>query len=126
MNLPIVPALLVVAGLAALAPLGKTLLVADSGASASSAASSSSSTPSPLDLVYHRPTEKTKLRNYGFDTFGPYPVAGAAILGAINQADKTPPEWGARRQSLRRANWVRLRHRHDNHDDAVRVGESLS
>jgi hypothetical protein len=35
-----------------------------------------------------------KLRNYLFDTLGPYPIVGAAILGGINQADKTPPEWG--------------------------------
>jgi hypothetical protein len=34
--------------------------------------------------------------HYLFDTFGPYPIAGAGVLGAINQADKTPPEWGQR------------------------------
>src|SRR5450755_567109 len=98
MNLPIVPLLLAIAGFATLAPLGKTQLVAESRTSAASAddsaAASSAATSHPLDLTYHRPSEKTKLRNYTFDTFGPYPIAGAAVLGAINQADKTPPEWG--------------------------------
>ncbi|HEY8715548.1 MAG TPA: hypothetical protein VIM00_09205 [Candidatus Acidoferrum sp.] len=45
-------------------------------------------------IVYERPTEKTKLENYFFDGFGPYPIAGAAIIAGINQADNTPPEWG--------------------------------
>ena len=45
------------------------------------------------DLTYTRPTEKTRLRNYFFDTFGPYPIVGAAIAGGINQVDNTPPEW---------------------------------
>ncbi len=47
-----------------------------------------------LDLGYRRPTEKEKLHGYLFDAFGPYPIAGAALVGAINQASKTPPEWG--------------------------------
>jgi hypothetical protein len=79
----------------ALAPVGKAQSVSAPQFSPSSAVSpSASGAPRSLDLTYHRPTEKTKLRNYFFDTFGPYPLAGAAILGAINQADKTPPEWG--------------------------------
>ncbi len=45
-------------------------------------------------LAYRRPTEKTKLRNYFFDTFGPHAVAGSAVLGGIDQADNGPPEWG--------------------------------
>ena len=45
------------------------------------------------DLTYTRPTEKTKLRNYFFDTFGPYPILGAAFAAGINQAERTPPEW---------------------------------
>jgi hypothetical protein len=47
-----------------------------------------------LDLTYKPPTEKTKLRNYFFDTFGPYPVAGVLTLAAINQASNAPPDWG--------------------------------
>jgi hypothetical protein len=50
-------------------------------------------TATPPDLTYIQPTEKTKLRNYLFDAFGPYPIAGAAMVGGINQADNTPPEW---------------------------------
>jgi hypothetical protein len=44
--------------------------------------------------TYVRPTEKTKLKNYLFDGYGPYPIVGAAIVAGINQADSTPPEWG--------------------------------
>jgi hypothetical protein len=42
---------------------------------------------------YTRPAEKTKLRNYFFDAFGPYPIVGAAFAAGINQAYNTPPEW---------------------------------
>jgi hypothetical protein len=45
-------------------------------------------------LDYERPSEQTKLRNYFFDGFGPYPIAGAILVAGINQADNTPPEWG--------------------------------
>jgi hypothetical protein len=93
--LRVVPSLIVLAGLGALAPLGKTQSAAAGSSSILTAVSPSPSTTGrKLDLTYSRPTERTKLRNYFFDTFGPYPIAGAAILGAINQADKTPPEWG--------------------------------
>jgi hypothetical protein len=47
----------------------------------------------PPELTYVRPTEKIKLRNYFFDSFGPYPILGAAFAAGINQADSTPPEW---------------------------------
>jgi hypothetical protein len=50
-------------------------------------------TATPPDLTYIQPTEKTKLHNYLFDAFGPYPIAGAMIAAGINQADNTPPEW---------------------------------
>jgi len=49
----------------------------------------SATTTHPLpDLTYTRPTQKTKLHNYVFDAFGPYPLAAG-----INQAENTPPEW---------------------------------
>lgn len=60
---------------------------------------SSSGAASPKDAtqaahqVYVRPTEKTKLHNYFFDVFGPYPILGAAVTAGINQAQNTPPEW---------------------------------
>lgn len=87
--------LIAITGLSVLAPLGSAQSVAAAGISSSSSVSSSIDTLQPQpDLTYKRPTEKTKLRNYFFDTFGPYPILGAAISGAINQADSTPPEWG--------------------------------
>jgi hypothetical protein len=46
-----------------------------------------------LDLTYVRPTERTKVSNYVFDAFGPYPIAGAAFAAGINQASNAPPEW---------------------------------
>ena len=112
-------------GFGALASAARAQSVTYAGLSSSSAASPVPGTVHPqLDLTYRRPTERTKLRNYFFDTFGPYPILGAAISGGINQATKTPPEWG-RARSIRRANWVRLRHRDGNDDDALRVGRSL-
>jgi hypothetical protein len=44
-------------------------------------------------VTYTRPTEATKLHNYIFDAFGPYPIVGAAFAAGINQAYNTPPEW---------------------------------
>ena len=46
------------------------------------------------DLVYTRPTQEIKLRNYVFDAFGPYPFAGAAVVAGIGQMDNTPAAWG--------------------------------
>src|ERR1019366_6643925 len=85
--------LLAIAGLPVQPPLAKAQSQADSGASSSAAALSTSTTPPQPDLTYTRPTEKTKLHNYIFDTFGPYPIVGAALAAGINQADNTPPEW---------------------------------
>ena len=82
------------------APMGAQ---APSGVGASQAPDSATSTASSLSpdkthaqrhVTYERPTEKTKLRNYLFDAYGPYPIAGATIVAGINQADNTPPEWG--------------------------------
>jgi hypothetical protein len=86
-----------IAGLGMLAPVGTAQSSVDtvsSSISSSTDSSSAATTRPPLDLTYRRPTDKTKLRNYLFDTFGPYAIVGSGILGAINQADKTPPEWG--------------------------------
>jgi hypothetical protein len=71
------------------------------GASQSPDAHTSPSNPTPQQDKhgrtrpdYERPSERTKLRNYLFDGFGPYPIAGAVIVAGINQADNAPPEWG--------------------------------
>jgi hypothetical protein len=50
--------------------------------------------PERFDLTYIRPTERTKVSNYAFDAFGPYPIAGAAFAAGINQWTNSPPEWG--------------------------------
>jgi hypothetical protein len=50
--------------------------------------------PKSLDLTYVRPTERTKVNNYAFDAFGPYPIVGAAFAAGINQWGNSPPEWG--------------------------------
>src|SRR5579863_6092976 len=82
--------LLAVVGVSTLAPLATAQSLADSTEFPSTVASTS---PAQLDFTYIRPTQKTKLRNYFFDAFGPYPIVGAGFAAGINQADNTPPEW---------------------------------
>lgn len=91
----IVSFLIGISFLGALASAGKAQSadVALYSSSKATPSSPSSIRPHP-DLTYVRPTEKMKLRTYLFDAFGPYPILGAAFVGALNQADKTPPEWG--------------------------------
>ena len=74
---------------------------AGAGASQSSDPHALPSNPTPQDkthgqrrYTYERPSEETKQRNYLFDAFGPYPIAGSIIVAGINQANNTPPEWG--------------------------------
>jgi hypothetical protein len=50
-------------------------------------------TPAQPDLPYTRPSELTKLHNYLFDGFGPYPIVGAALAAGVQQAGNGPPEW---------------------------------
>jgi hypothetical protein len=91
-----VPMLFAVTSLGVLAPRGSAQTTVASSSSSSVTEGSSSATikrPRP-DLVYVRPTEKMKLRAYLFDAYGPYPIAGAAFVAGINQAENTPPEWG--------------------------------
>jgi hypothetical protein len=47
----------------------------------------------PLDSGYARPTQSTKIKNYIFDAYGPYPIAGTAFTAGINQLSNAPPEW---------------------------------
>jgi len=58
----------------------------------SSAASAGTVAVAP-DLTYFRPTQRTKVDNFIFDAFGPYPVVGAGIAAGINQLSNSPPEW---------------------------------
>lgn len=82
--------LLAIAVFASLAVLAKAQSLTDSeGASSPVVVTASTRT----DLTYTRPTQKIKLHNYIFDTFGPYPILGAAAIAGINQLYNTPPEW---------------------------------
>jgi hypothetical protein len=58
-----------------------------------SSAAQASAASNQIDLTYVRPTQKTKLVNYIFDAFGPYPIAGAAFGAGIDQYSNAPPEW---------------------------------
>ncbi len=82
--------LLAIAGVAVLPELAKAQALIDPRDSAGGVAST---TPAQPDLAYTRPTEKTKIENYLFDAFGPYPAVGAAFAAGIGQAYNTPPEW---------------------------------
>lgn len=49
---------------------------------------------SPI-LTYTVPTEKQKLKLLAYNVFGPVAIAEAALTGGIQQATKSPPEWGS-------------------------------
>lgn len=83
--------LLAAAAVAALPVLAKAQSLADSGDSSIAVVTT---TPALPDLTYTRPTGKTKLYNYVFDAFGPYPIVGAGLAAGINEVYTTPPEWG--------------------------------
>lgn len=80
--------LLFVASAAAVMAQAQSL--ADPGDASSTVASAAPAEPLPS---YVRPTEKTRLRNYFFDAFGPYPIMGAAFGAGLSQAGNTPPDW---------------------------------
>ena len=82
--------LLLIAILDALPMPAKAQSLPYSGDSSSSVAVAAPAQPGQL---YARPTEKTKLRNYLFDAFGPYPMVGAALTAGFGQMSNSPPEW---------------------------------
>lgn len=94
----VVPFLIALTAIAALAPAGNAQLAAGAPLSSSKAVSRSSDTPSPsvgstqvqLNLTYRRPNEKAKIHSYLFDAFGPYPIAGAVVLGLLIRQAKRP------------------------------------
>ena len=61
-----------------------------SGPSPEAAESTTAALP---DLTYEQPTHQTKINNYLFDAYGPYPIVGAAFASGINQLSNSPPEW---------------------------------
>ena len=76
------------------APAGAGTSQQDSSAAPSQHLAATTDPHGYKNIAYTRPSESTKFKNYLFDGFGPYPIAGAAIVAGINQADNTPPEWG--------------------------------
>jgi hypothetical protein len=80
---------LVIATFAALPIMAKAQPLADSVDSSEFVAS----TALQDNLVYTRPTQEIKLRNYVFDAFGPYPIVKAAVSAGIGQMDNTPAAW---------------------------------
>jgi hypothetical protein len=46
-------------------------------------------------LAYTVPTEEQKLQLLAFNAFGPVAFAEAGLTGGIQQATKSPPEWGS-------------------------------
>jgi len=85
--------LLVIAGLADLSILAQAQSQANSRDSSSTAVSPVSTANPQPDLTYVRPKQTTKLRNYAFDAFGPYPIVGAGLAAGMHQAYNAPPEW---------------------------------
>jgi hypothetical protein len=82
--------LVVSAALASLAVAAGSQPLPDAPSPSSTAATT---TPVQLDLAYERPTQRTKVSNYVFDAFGPYPLVGAGLVAGINQLSNAPPEW---------------------------------
>jgi hypothetical protein len=93
MNIRRIVVLLSVLTCFAVLPLAKAQTLVDPEDSSTTVAVSAATTYPLPDLTYMRPTQKTKLRNYVFDAFGPYPIVGAAFAAGINQAENTPPAW---------------------------------
>jgi|SRR5271157_1187649 len=89
-NHPFMRWLFMIAILAALTVLAKAQSLLDSGDSSGPVAIT---TPVRGGLAYTRPTETTKIRNYLFDAFGPYPIASSAITAGFGQAMNSPREW---------------------------------
>jgi hypothetical protein len=76
--------------IAALPIMSAAQSLTDSGTSGSPVVSTHKVQP---DLTYTRPPQSTKLSNYVFDAFGPYPIVGAGLAAGVNQWQNTPPEW---------------------------------
>src|SRR5271170_3460109 len=77
--------LLMIGGFAVLAAQAGAQSRASAGDSPSAAVGPVNAPLPQTELAYTRPTEKTKLHNYFFDAFGPYPLVGAAFVAGINQ-----------------------------------------
>ena len=85
--------LLLIASLAVLPVLARAQSLVESRDSSSAVDLPISTEISQPDLTYLRPPQATKIHNYLFDAFGPYPIVGAGLAAGINQMQNTPPEW---------------------------------
>ena len=85
--------LLVTAVLAASPVQARSQSLTSSGDSSTTSGVTPSATGA-LDLTYARPSERTKVSNYAFDAFGPYPIAVSVVAAGVNQWTNSPPEWG--------------------------------
>jgi hypothetical protein len=84
----ILPGLWVIADLAVLAQAQSLLGPGNASSSVAGGA------PARVSLAYTLPTQGTKVRNYIFDAFGPYPLAGAALRAGFGQATDIGQAWG--------------------------------
>jgi hypothetical protein len=91
--------LVVIANFAAQSMPAKAQSMLGSGDSPGAAAST---TPAKLDLTYTPPTQATKIRNYLFDAFGPYPIVGAALTAGFQQTRDAPRMWGRGAEGYRK------------------------
>src|SRR6267143_187475 len=94
----VVPSLLVIAVLSGVSPLAKAQTSAGAGGSTSTPPSAQTASKAAhaqpgRTADYTKPDFGQRFHNYLFDSFGPYPLIGAAIAAGINQANNSPPEW---------------------------------
>ena len=95
----VVPSLLVIAVLSGVSPLAKAQSSAGTGGSTSTSPSTqTASTPAHAQpgrtADYTKPDFGQRFHNYLFDSFGPYPLIGAAAAAGVTQGTNSPPEWG--------------------------------
>ena len=100
-NRGLIVLLLAIAGLTVLPSLAVAQALVDASDSSSAEVSTSLVAAQPqMALTYTRPTEKTKLHHYFFDTFGPYPIVGAAVVAGINQYGAPPRSGNKARRAM--------------------------
>jgi hypothetical protein len=95
----VVPSLLVIAVLSGISPLAKAQSSAGTGGSTSTSPSTqAASKPAHAQpgrtADYTKPDFGQRFHNYLFDSFGPYPLIGAAAAAGVTQGTNSPPEWG--------------------------------
>jgi hypothetical protein len=80
----------IAAVMAAVTAPAQSQLNAYSGVSTAAAETTAAIKPEP---IYVPVAQRTKVDNYLFDAFGPYPIAAAAVAAGVNQLTDSPPEW---------------------------------